>query len=352
MKYPEEVRVCKVDGQTLVPEDTLKTGDPELPPGTQVGEYVIEEKIGEGGFGTVYRAVHHVIGKAAAVKILHSHRAGNPQMVARFISEARAVNQIGHPNIVDIFAFGQLEDNRRYYVMELLSGMPLEQYLRMTGAIPAGVALPLLRDAARALAAAHEAGIVHRDLKPDNIFMVMRKEGVFTLKLLDFGLAKLFGDQLPTGAKTKTGAPMGTPHYMSPEQCRGKSVDHRTDIYSFGIVLHRVLTGSLPFDSEDPVELLTAQVSAPPPRMSSVNDTLPKAMDRPVLQMLEKDPSNRPASITLAMDALFKAAADAGVVDASQKTRTPRAFRAGRARSRTTAVRCSWWRRYASPTSP
>src|SRR3954463_12066556 len=106
-RYPTEVRVCVADGQTLVPEDTLKTVDPDLSPGTQVGEYVIEEKIGEGGFGTVYRAIHPVIGKAAAIKILHSHRSRSPDMVARFISEARAVNQIGHPNIVDIFAFGK-----------------------------------------------------------------------------------------------------------------------------------------------------------------------------------------------------------------------------------------------------
>src|SRR5262245_49590976 len=192
LKYSDEVRVCKVDGQTLVPEETLKTGDPDLQPGTQVGEYAIEEKLGEGGFGKVYRAVHPVIGKAAAVKVLHSHRSSNPQMVARFISEARAVNQIGHPNIIDIFAFGKLDDDRRYYVMELLSGMPLERYLRVTGAIPPQAALPLLRDVARALAAAHAAGIVHRDLKPDNIFVVTHKDGGFSLKLLDFGIAKLF----------------------------------------------------------------------------------------------------------------------------------------------------------------
>src|SRR5690349_6945070 len=204
MKYPEEVRVCKVDGQTLVPEDTLKTGDPELPPGTQVGEYVIEEKIGEGGFGTVYRAVHPVIGKAAAIKILHSHRSSHPQMVARFIAEARAVNQIGHPNIVDIFSFGKLDDDRRYYVMELLSGMPLERYLRMTGAIPPNVALPLLRGISRALSAAHEAGIVHRDMKPDNIFVVIGKDSAMTLKLLDFGIAKLFSEANPSAPKTRT----------------------------------------------------------------------------------------------------------------------------------------------------
>src|SRR5262249_46871706 len=141
-----------------------------------------------------------------------------------------------------------------------------------------------------------------------------------TPKLLDFGIAKLFSEEAPTPVKTRTGAPMGTPHYMSPEQCRGKPVDQRTDIYSFGIVLHRVLTGQLPFDSEDPLELLTAQVSSPPPRLSSVLTRPPETMDEPVLQMLEKDPDKRPSSVSRAMDALFTAAIEAGLVDASLTT--------------------------------
>src|SRR2546426_5419419 len=128
-QYPDEVDVCATDGQALVLDDALKAGEDGLPPGTQVGEYVIEEKLGEGGFGAVYRAVHPVIGKPAAIKVLSRQFSANPQMVSRFIAEASAVNQIRHRNIIDVFAFGQTADRRQYYVMELLDGMPFDKYL-------------------------------------------------------------------------------------------------------------------------------------------------------------------------------------------------------------------------------
>jgi serine/threonine-protein kinase len=318
-RYPEEARVCAKDDQVLVPEDLLTPKDESLEPGTQVGEYVLEAKLGQGGFGTVYRATHPVIGKAAAVKVLSRRCSENPQMIARFVSEARAVNQIRHPNIVDIFAFGKLEDGRPYYVMELLEGLPFDRYLQENGPVPVTLALPLLRGVARALDAAHAAGIAHRDLKPENVFVAFRDGGLATAMLLDFGIAKLLDNSAAPAHRTQTGAPLGTPQYMSPEQCRGRAVDHRTDVYSFGIMLHRVLTGRLPFESDDPLELLNAQASAPAPRMSSVLPSLPPAMDAPVLQMLEKDPAKRPASMSAAMDALIAAAGGAGV-DISNRT--------------------------------
>jgi eukaryotic-like serine/threonine-protein kinase len=309
--YPNEHKLCSADGATLLPDEAFGAADTDLPAGMQVGEYVIEAKIGEGGFGCVYRAVHPLIGKAAAIKVLNRQYSSNPQMVSRFIAEARAVNQIRNRNIIDIFSFGQLEDGRQYYVMELLDGVTFDGYLKQKGRLAPEDAIPILRGIARALGAAHAAGIAHRDLKPENVFLVMEDDGNVFPKLLDFGIAKLMGES-GLGHKTRTGAPMGTPHYMSPEQCRGRNVDQRTDIYSFGIVVFETLTGRLPFDGEDVMDLLLKQTSAPAPRVSEVCPDLPAALDGPVLHMLEKDPAKRPESLTAALDALAAAAQGAG----------------------------------------
>jgi eukaryotic-like serine/threonine-protein kinase len=235
----------------------------QLEAGHRVGEYEIEAKIGEGGFGSVFRAVHPVIGKVVAIKVLHRRYSAQPEMVRRFVAEARAVNQIRHRNIIDIFAFGQLEDGRHYYVMEYLEGSTLEEHITQGGPMGLADCIPILRRLARALDAAHAKGIAHRDLKPDNVFMAVDEEGGSQPKLLDFGIAKLLSEEAPEKFKTRTGAPIGTPQYMSPEQCRGRGVDHRTDIYGFGIMAYRMLTGVLPFDGEDYMEILLAHLQQP-----------------------------------------------------------------------------------------
>jgi eukaryotic-like serine/threonine-protein kinase len=321
--YADSEEICAEDGTKLVRQKGDLSGAPPLPPGAQVGEYVVEELLGEGGFGSVYRASHPVIGKTVAIKILHAHYSANPQIVARFVAEARAVNRIRHPNIVDIFGFGQIDDGRRYYVMELLEGIPLDRYLRTSGPVPPEVAIPLMLGLAQALDAAHAAGIAHRDLKPENVFIAVRDRGRAAVKLLDFGIAKLLTDSAPGDVKTRTGTPLGTPQFMSPEQCRGKVVNHRTDIYSLGILIHRVLTGSLPFDSEDPLELLNLQASALSPSMSSVHPSLPPALDEPVFQMLQKDPEDRPESVLAAVDALAEAARRSGIAVPEESADVP-----------------------------
>src|SRR5688500_8533157 len=169
------------------------TNDRDLQAGQKVGEYVIDEKIGEGGFGLVFRASHPLIGKVAAIKVLNRQYSADPEMVSRFVAEARAVNQIRHRNIIDIFAFGQIEDGRSYYVMEFLDGLPLDEHIARHGALALGDAIPVLRAVARALDAAHAKGIAHRDLKPKNIFLVHESDGSVFPKLLDFGIAKLLG---------------------------------------------------------------------------------------------------------------------------------------------------------------
>jgi len=319
-RYPDNVATCEADGEKLLPNEVFSGADVELAAGQMVGEYRIEAKIGEGGFGSVYRAVHPVIGKAAAIKVLNRQYSANPQMVARFVAEARAVNQIRNRNIIDIFSFGGLEDGRNYYVMELLEGMPLDRALKQKGRLAPEEAIPILRGVARALDAAHAAGIAHRDLKPENVFLVMEDDSPIFPKLLDFGIAKLLGDS-EVSVKTRTGQPIGTPYYMSPEQCRGKHVDHRTDIYSFGILVHEVLSGRVPFTGDGVMDVLLKQTTADPPALSSVCPDLAPQLDGPVLDMLRKDPDLRPASVGAALEALARAAQEAGY--AVQATSAP-----------------------------
>jgi serine/threonine-protein kinase len=310
--FGDDVAKCPIDGEALLPDQAFSGADVDLASGTMVGEYRVEGKLGEGGFGAVYRAVHPLIGKTAAIKVLSRQWSSNPQMVSRFIAEARAVNQIRHKNIIDIFAFGALPDGRQYYVMELLDGQPFDAFLKARGRLAPEVALPILRSVARALDAAHAQGIVHRDLKPENVFLVFDDDGTVQPKLLDFGIAKLLGES-SGGHKTRTGAPLGTPNYMSPEQCHGKAVDKRTDVYSLGVMTHEVLTGRLPFDGESLMDILVKHMTVQPPPMSAHCPELPPGLDSPVLQMLEKDAQNRPASTGEAIEALVAEATRTGI---------------------------------------
>jgi serine/threonine protein kinase len=300
--------------------------DAELPPGTPVGEYTVEVVLGRGGFGTVYRAVHPVIGKQVAIKVLARKYASDPDVISRFAAEARAVNQIRHRNIIDIFQFSMLADGRHYYVMECLDGEPLDQYLKTHGPLALGEALPILRAIGRALDAAHAKGIAHRDLKPENIFLAIDADGERFPKLLDFGIAKLFGaDTDDVRHRTATGMPIGTPYYMSPEQCRGKDVDQRTDIYSFGIVAYRMLTNTYPFDGADYVELLFQQVNEEPPPPSSRNSALPTTVDAAIAWMMRKDRAQRPATLGDAL-AAFEGIESHPPSPTTPRLATPNAF--------------------------
>ncbi len=283
--------------------------DQDLGAGTTVGEYRIDRVLGKGGFGTVYGAVQPVIGKQVAVKVLARKYSADEDVVSRFVAEARAVNQIRHRNIIDIFSFGQLPDGRHYYVMEYLDGEPLDVYLRNHGPLPLDEAIPVLRSIARALDAAHAKGIAHRDLKPENIFLANDPDGGVFPKLLDFGIAKLMAPDDDVRHRTNTGVPIGTPYYMSPEQCRGKDVDHRTDIYSFGIVTYRLLTGTFPFEGDDYMELLIKQMNDEPPAASTRNPELPPSVDEAIAWMMRKDRAQRPPSVIEGVNALDPTAA-------------------------------------------
>src|SRR3954454_2598860 len=189
--------------------------------GTQIGAYRVVKKIGEGGMGSVWLAEHLALGRRAAIKVLHPEVSNRPDIVTRFFNEARAATAISDPGIVQIFDFGQHVDGSAYIVMELLDGEPLDRRLQRAGALGLVDGLRLMRQVASTLGAAHARGIIHRDLKPENIYIVRDPEvpGGERAKVLDFGIAKLAGTDV--GVKTQTEAMLGTPAFMSPEQCRG-----------------------------------------------------------------------------------------------------------------------------------
>src|SRR4051812_6781617 len=258
----------------------------------EVGEYRVLRKIGEGGMGSVYSAVQPVIGKRVAIKVLAPHIAAHPELVRRFVDEARAVNKIGHPNIIDIFSFGWLPDRRHYFAMEFLDGQSLSERMKR-GPFQPDEARRVLRQICQALEAAHRQGIVHRDLKPDNIWIVQPQHGDSYAKLLDFGIAKLIGDA-DEGQRTQTGIVMGTPAYMSPEQCRGVNVDKGTDIYALGMILYEMFAGRLPFQGSF-AELITAHLMTVPDPPSR-HRPLPQALEQLIMSCIEKDPAHRPQS--------------------------------------------------------
>jgi eukaryotic-like serine/threonine-protein kinase len=235
-----------------------------------------------------------------AVKMLRPDLGTDPGLVSRFFQEARAVNEIKHPNIVDISDFGKTEDGFVYFVMELLEGRSLRDRLNDEGMLPIDDVVTIGRQVCDALAAAHRVGIVHRDLKPDNIFLLKdpSQPGGIRSKLFDFGVAKLLGEQdKQVGHKTIAGSVVGTPYYMSPEQALCQDVTAASDIYSMGVVMFEMATGGVPFNAEQLVLLLNAILKQPAPPASQSRPEVPPFLDRLILRCLEKDPGGRPQSM-------------------------------------------------------
>ncbi|MBK7861314.1 MAG: protein kinase [Archangiaceae bacterium] len=293
-EVPPEALTCPFDGTDLVRNlEKTHRRDPII--GLTLGEYVVEERIGVGGMGIVYRAVQPLIGKSVAIKVLRPELADDTGLVTRMLDEARAVAAIGHRGIVDVFGFGKLPlEGRPYLVMEYLQGRSLESMVQ-EGRLPVLQTVELLVEILAAIGAAHGAGVVHRDLKPSNV-IVVEQAGARFVKVLDFGLALKRDTDTGMSSQTSNDLAIGTPEYISPEQACGHPVGPPTDLYAIGVMAFEMLTQKLPFNHADPFELARKHVEARPPRVSSLRPEVLPELDRLVTRLLEKDPADRPQS--------------------------------------------------------
>lgn len=255
------------------------------------GKYRLDSLIGSGGMGAVYQATRLLIGDEVAIKILHTDRVVDPHAAERFRREAQAAARLKHPNAVSIYDFGVSSDGLQYLVMELIEGQSLREVTKQQGILSAAFAAEVILQVCAALDEAHRQHIVHRDIKPDNIILNSTPTGL-RVKVLDFGIAKLRDDT--ASHLTQTGSVMGTPHYMSPEQCLGEELDNRADIYSVGVVLYEMLCGRVPFNSPISTAVVVQHVNQPPPPPQSLNASVSPAMATAVLRALEKSREARP----------------------------------------------------------
>lgn len=267
-------------------------GEPDALLGVVIADrYRVDERLGVGGMGAVYRAEHVLMKKPVAVKVLHREMTVMDEIVKRFEREAIAAGRIEHPNVTVATDFGKLEDGSFYLVLEYVPGRSLTKAIKEDGVFPAERALFIARQVAAGLGAAHAAGIVHRDLKPDNIMLIERGGTKDFVKVLDFGIAKVTAtDEGGSSQLTRIGSVFGTPQYMAPEQAAGKPVDHRADLYALGLVLYEMLAGKPAFASPELVALLTKQLLEPPPPLPS---SVPPEANAIVMRLLEKDPETR-----------------------------------------------------------
>jgi tRNA A-37 threonylcarbamoyl transferase component Bud32 len=298
-----------------VSEPATQAEELEALVGTTLAErYRIDELLGVGGMGAVFRARHLLLKRDVAVKVLHPELGANPDVSKRFDREAQSAARLDHPNIIPVTEFGSTDDGMKYMVMQLLSGKELGEL--MGRPLDPLRAIDLEIQILRGLEHAHNNGVVHRDLKPENVFVTTDHDDEEILKLVDFGIAKIIDEDEEDDSQplTRMGLVFGTPHYMSPEQATGSLVDHRTDIYSAGILLYQMLAGRLPFDHEDPVSLIRMQVSVDPPPLPK---TVPIPLQRVVKMMMAKSRDQRYPDARSARKALqavqARLAEDAGV---------------------------------------
>lgn len=307
----------------------------ELPSieGTFIGNYQVMRLVGSGAFGDVYFGKNPAIDKTVAIKVLAPEMARNAEVVARFNAEARAVDRIQHPNIVQVYDYGQLADGRYYIVMEFLNGQSLTELIEEKAPFPLREALEILRQIASGLEAAHRSNVVHRDLKPDNIVVLQDDDGQVRVKILDFGIAKMLDGNIDDAAKTSAGVILGTPLYMAPEQASGSSAEigPATDIYALGVIAYRMISGQFPIDGDNPREVLYKQVTELPRSLAKVTRGLSPRICEVVHKALEKSPKKRYSSALQFIQDLEEAIRlldpnlVAELVKTSEKLQTPEA---------------------------
>ncbi len=294
------------------------------------GKYRVQRRLGEGGMGEVYLAEHEAIGKRVALKVLRSDQAQKAEVVERFRIEARSASRIQHPSVVQVFDFGELDDGRFYLALEYLEGSDLAQELHRTRTIEPMRALHITLQVCGGLGAAHERGVVHRDLKPENVFLQRNRLGLDDVKIVDFGIAKMrelsgratYPDLDSTGERerrlTQAGSIFGTPEYMAPEQAAGGEIDHHADIYAVGILLYEMVSGRVPFTSDNLLKTLTQQVSEPPtpPRQLTPPAPISAQLESVILQTLAKNPLARPDSMEVLAEQLQDTPEGARLLDA------------------------------------
>jgi serine/threonine-protein kinase len=293
-EYPDNVKFCPVDGSTL----RAKSPTADLVGQVIADRYHIIKKLGEGGMGAVYLGEHVKMGRKSAIKVMNPGMAADPDAISRFNREASNASRISHPNVCQIYDFGETTEGVIYLAMEFIEGSALTDLIEKEGALPPARAGKILKQSADALASAHDLGIVHRDLKPDNIMIVQGRDGSDIVKVVDFGIAKaVAGDE--AGQKvTKTGLVVGTPEYMSPEQLSGDKLDGRSDIYSLGLVFYRMLTGVLPFQADSAQETMIKRLTDEPMPLETARPDIvfPAKLQAVLDKALARMPSERYAN--------------------------------------------------------
>ncbi|MFH2005674.1 MAG: serine/threonine-protein kinase [bacterium] len=265
--------------------------------GRTIGNYQVVKPLGAGAMGEVFMAEHPQIGRRVAIKVLSPILSATEEMAGRFLSEARALERVNHPNIIQIFDFGRLEDGRLYYAMEYLQGTELTELMAPDKSLSLDQVDDMLRQIAGALDVAHQAGIIHRDLKPDNIFVNQTTTG-YIPKIIDFGVAKLLEGGLDSANKTTDGMIMGTPLYMSPEQAAGQidKISARSDIYALGVIVYQMLSGQCPINAPSAALILAKHIMEQPVSLKEVTQGLPESLHPVIMRALSKEPNDRQGS--------------------------------------------------------